>query len=125
MVCGALVHHIERNAAALSAAHRNVDAWTREIGRGGLVAILVTTPGCVAMLKDDGFMLRDDLAYAEKTARVSALTGDIIATGNMGCAMQIARHTSIPVASTVELLDWAAGGSVPPALHSLQQRTSP
>ncbi|MBN9548662.1 MAG: 4Fe-4S dicluster domain-containing protein [Alphaproteobacteria bacterium] len=34
--CGALVHHMGREAAALASARRNVDAWTRAIDRGGL-----------------------------------------------------------------------------------------
>ena len=43
---------------------------------------------------------------------------DIIAAGNIGCMMQIGSGTEIPVVHTVELLDWATGGPVPPALES-------
>ena len=206
--CGALVHHMGREGDALDAARRNVDAWTREIdGKGhsgmGLAAILVTASGCGTTIKDYGFMLRGDPAYAEKAARVSALTkdiseflaetglppgkgrnltvayhaacslqhgqkvteapgrllaaagytvrtpieahlccgsagtynilqptlagqlgdrkaanldrlgADVIATGNIGCAVQIGLRAGVPVVHTVELLDWATGGPAP------------
>ena len=204
--CGALVHHMGREQAGLEAARRNVDAWTREIEQGGLAAILVTASGCGTTIKDYGFMLRDDPAYAAKAARVSAMARDIseflteiamppaaasglrvayhaacslqhgqkvidaprrlleqagyevcvppeahlccgsagtynllqpeiagqlgdrkvahldrldvevIATGNIGCAMQIGQRTATPVVHVVELLDWASGGPAPHAL---------
>ena len=44
---------------------------------GGLDAIIVTTSGCGTTVKDYGFMLRNDPAYAEKAKRVSALAKDI------------------------------------------------
>lgn len=75
--CGALVHHMGREDDALAAARRNVDAWTREIEAGGLDAIIITASGCGTTIKDYGFMLRLDSAYAEKAARVSALAKDI------------------------------------------------
>ncbi len=75
--CGALVHHMGREEAALSAARNNVDAWTREIERGGLDAIVITASGCGTTIKDYGFMLRLDPAYADKAARVSALSKDV------------------------------------------------
>jgi glycolate oxidase iron-sulfur subunit len=204
--CGALVHHIGREADSLTAARRNVDAWTREIETGGLAAIVVTASGCGTTIKDYGFMLRNDPNYADKAARVSALArdisevlidaelpqgdgrgltvayhaacslqhgqkvtdapkrllagagyavrtpieahlccgsagtynilqpdiagklgdrkaanlarleADVIATGNIGCAMQLAPRLGIPVVHTIELLDWASGGPVPPQL---------
>ncbi|MBP2547887.1 glycolate oxidase iron-sulfur subunit [Neorhizobium galegae] len=75
--CGALVHHMGREAAALDFARANVDAWTREIEAGGLDAILITASGCGTTIKDYGHMLRLDPAYAEKAARVSALAKDV------------------------------------------------
>lgn len=205
--CGALVHHMGREEEALAAARRNVDAWTREIERG-VVAIIITTSGCGTTVKDYGFMLRGDPAYAAKAAAVSALVrdvseflveaslngsplaangiavayhpacsmqhgqkitaqpknllaaagfavsipaeahlccgsagtynifqpdiagrlgdrkaqeisklgADVVATGNIGCAVQIGQRLDVPVVHTVELLDWATGGPVPPAL---------
>jgi glycolate oxidase iron-sulfur subunit len=75
--CGALVHHMGRHEEALAAARRNVDAWDREISAGALEAIVVTASGCGTTLKDYGFMLRGDPAYAAKAARVSGLARDI------------------------------------------------
>jgi len=75
--CGALVHHMGREEAALAAARNNVDAWTRQIERGGLDAIVITASGCGTTIKDYGFMLRLDPSYADKAARVSALAKDV------------------------------------------------
>ena len=60
-----------------AAARNNIDAWIREIDGEGLDAIVITTSGCGTTIKDYGFMFRDDPAYAEKAARVSALAKDI------------------------------------------------
>lgn len=212
--CGALVHHMGRQDDALSAARRNVDAWTREIENKGLSAILVTASGCGTAIKDYGFMLRGDADYADKAALVSSLTKDIseflieaelppgegrgltvayhaacslqhgqrvteapkrlltgvgytvrmpieahlccgsagtynilqpviagqlgdrkvanlerlapdvIATGNIGCAMQLGQRTGIPIVHTVELLDWATGGPAPSSLQHFHERIS-
>jgi glycolate oxidase iron-sulfur subunit len=193
-----------REEQALASARQNVDAWMREIESGGLDAIIITASGCGTTIKDYGFMLRLDPAYAQKAAKISALakditeylatlelpepaqkpgltvayhsacsmqhgqkikrqpkellaragflvkepreghlccgsagtynimqpeisaqlrdrkvknieaTGaDIIATGNIGCITQIASAAKLPIVHTVELLDWAYGGSKP------------
>jgi glycolate oxidase iron-sulfur subunit len=209
--CGSLVHHLGRKHDALAAARANIDAWTKELAVAGLDAILVTASGCGTTVKDYGFMLRGDSAYAAKAARISALAQDIseylaglelspsgeseglseglliayhsacslqhgqkiarqpkellckigfvvkdvaeghlccgsagiynilqpdiarrlrdrkvgnieklapdmIAAGNIGCIVQIAAGTRIPVVHTVELIDWATGGRKPEAL---------
>jgi glycolate oxidase iron-sulfur subunit len=75
--CGSLEHHMGREAAALAKARAQVDAWTREIEGQGLDAILITISGCGTTVKDYGFMLRTDPAYAGKAARVSALARDV------------------------------------------------
>ena len=75
--CGSLVHHMGREDEALAQARNNIDAWTREIEGAGLDAILVTVSGCGTTIKDYGFMLRNDPAYADKAARVSARARDI------------------------------------------------
>ena len=202
--CGALTHHMGDDADALARARANISAWTREIERGGLDAILVTASGCGTVIKDYGFLLREDRDYAALAAEISALAKDIteyiasldlpapqgrsdlviayhsacslqhgqkitqlpkdllskngfvvkdvpeshlccgsagtynilqpdianklrdrkvaniatvkpdmIAAGNIGCMVQIAGATSVPVVHTIELLDWAAGGPRP------------
>ncbi|MBV8419635.1 MAG: glycolate oxidase subunit GlcF, partial [Hyphomicrobiales bacterium] len=205
--CGSLAHHMGRESEALSAARRQIDAWTTEIEGEGLDAILVTASGCGTVVKDYGYLLRTDETYAPKALRVSRLAKDIseylsglepsstrdpaglvvayhsacslqhgqkitrapkellckfgfvvkdvaeghlccgsagtynmlqpelarrlrdrkvgnieklkpdvIAAGNIGCIMQIAAGTVIPVVHTVELVDWATGGPEPEAL---------
>jgi len=52
-----------------------------------------------------------------KIANIERVTPDLIATGNVGCMTQLGAGTDIPVVHTVELLDWAMGGPVPPALE--------
>jgi len=75
--CGSLVHHMGRETQALEQARNNIDAWTREIEGGGLDAILITVSGCGTTVKDYGFMLRGDPAYAGKAARISRLAMDV------------------------------------------------
>jgi len=202
--CGALTHHLGLEAAALDFARANVKAWLAEAERGSLDAILVTTSGCGTVIKEYGFMLRQDREFAAAAVRVSGLTKDIteyisgleltsvprqsdivvayhaacslqhgqkitqgpkellskngfvvkdipeshlccgsagtynllqpdianklrdrkvaniamvepdmIAAGNIGCMVQIASGTSVPVMHTIELLDWATGGPQP------------
>jgi glycolate oxidase iron-sulfur subunit len=75
--CGSLAHHMGEEERALDQARADIDAWTREIGSGGLEAIVVTASGCGSTIKDYGYMLRDDPAYAEKARTVSALAKDV------------------------------------------------
>ena len=203
--CGALTHHLGRDDDALARARANIIVWQREAEQHGLDAILVTTSGCGTVIKDYGYLLREDRDFAGPAARVSALARDIteylaplelkrqsrgqddvvvayhsacslqhgqkitqapkdllskngfvvkdvpeshlccgsagtynllqpdiatklrdrklaniasvkpdmIAAGNIGCMMQIAGGTSVPVVHTIELLDWATGGPRP------------
>ena len=202
--CGALTHHLGRDDDALIRARANITAWLAEAERGGLDAILVTTSGCGTVIKDYGYMLREDRYFAGPAARISALAKDVteyldsikmrpaqpigdliiayhaacslshgqkitalpkdllskngfvvkdipeshlccgsagtynilqpdiaqrlrdrkvaniasvkpdmIAAGNIGCMVQIAGGTSVPVVHTIELLDWATGGPRP------------
>lgn len=55
-----------------------------------------------------------------KVANIEKTTPDVIATGNIGCITQIATGTEIPILHSVELIDWAHGGPVPPALEHLK-----
>jgi glycolate oxidase iron-sulfur subunit len=94
--CGSLVHHMGRETQALAQARNNIDAWTREIEDQGLDAILITVSGCGTAVKDYGFMLRSDPAYAAKAARISALAKDVteyLARLNLPAAPPPARLT--------------------------------
>ncbi|HWR76714.1 MAG TPA: glycolate oxidase subunit GlcF, partial [Thiobacillus sp.] len=74
--CGALAHHLNDTDEGLAAARRNIDAWLPHLD-AGVEAIVMTASGCGVMVKDYGWLLRDDAAYSEKAARVSAATKDI------------------------------------------------
>jgi len=75
--CGALPHHLGDEAPALALARANVDAWEKARETGELDAVVANASGCGTMLKDYGFLLRTDPAYAEKAARIAALARDI------------------------------------------------
>jgi glycolate oxidase iron-sulfur subunit len=206
--CGALVHHMGKEEAALEAVRRNVDAWSKEIAKERVDAIIINASGCGTTVKDYGHMLRHDPDYAARAAQVSALTkdvtefvagydigapkrwsslriayhsacslqhgqriteapkallkqagfsvvdvpeghvccgsagtynimqpemaqrlrerkvanikltkADIVSAGNIGCITQLAGGMDMPIAHTVELLDWAYGGPVPLGLE--------
>jgi glycolate oxidase iron-sulfur subunit len=74
--CGALAHHLHDHAGGLAAMRRNIDAWIPHLD-DGVEAIVMTASGCGSMVKDYGWMLRNDSGYSEKAARVSAATQDI------------------------------------------------
>jgi glycolate oxidase iron-sulfur subunit len=75
--CGALAHHLGRDADALDAARANIDAWRRELDIDGLDAVIINASGCGTVVKDYGFMLRTDDEYAEAADRISGLAEDI------------------------------------------------
>lgn len=52
-----------------------------------------------------------------KVANIESVKPDVIAAGNFGCIGNIAAGTGIPIAHTVELLDWATGGPRPAAFR--------
>jgi glycolate oxidase iron-sulfur subunit len=75
--CGSLAHHMGHEGEALAAARANIDAWIAEADGEGLDAILITVSGCGTTVKDYGFMLRTDPAYAARAERVAALAKDV------------------------------------------------
>jgi glycolate oxidase iron-sulfur subunit len=58
-----------------------------------------------------------DALRARKVANIESVAPDVIAAGNLGCMAQIGTGTAIPIAHTVELLDWATGGQRPLAFQ--------
>lgn len=63
-------------------------------------------------------ILQPDIANRlrdRKVANIATVKPDMIAAGNIGCMIQIATGTSVPVVHTIELLDWATGGPRPGA----------
>jgi len=73
--CGSLTHHMGKDSRAMMRA--NIDAWTRELEAGGLDAVVVNVSGCGTTVKEYGYLLREDKAYAAKAARISALARDV------------------------------------------------
>jgi glycolate oxidase iron-sulfur subunit len=74
--CGAVKFHLNDHAGGLAQMRANIDAWWPLV-EAGAEAIVMNASGCGAMVKDYGHQLRDDPAYADKAARVSALTRDL------------------------------------------------
>src|SRR5579871_1401217 len=72
--CGSLVHHMGREAQALAQARSNIEAWS---AIGDIDAIVIIISGCATTVKDYGFMLRNDKAYAGRAAKVASLARDI------------------------------------------------
>ncbi len=75
--CGALTHHMGKEADSHAKAKANVQAWIAEMNGEGLDAILINTSGCGTTVKDYGHMLAQDDTCAADAKRVSALTKDI------------------------------------------------
>jgi glycolate oxidase iron-sulfur subunit len=211
--CGALVHHLGREAEAMAMARRNVEAWSRVIEKSEPVdAVVINASGCGTTVKDYGHMLEHDPQFAERAARIAGMARDVteflgsydmgppkrwsslrvayhsacsmqhgqrvideprtllrnagfslvevpeghlccgsagtynilqpdiarelrdrkadnirsvrpdvVATGNIGCITQLAGAVGIPIAHTVELLDWAYGGPAPRGLEALSR----
>ena len=100
--CGALTQHIGRESDAIAAAKRNVDAWSKELQRGKIDAILINASGCGTTVKDYGHMLAHDPAYAARAKERSALTKDVtefLATHEIGApqrwsSLKIAYHSA-------------------------------
>jgi glycolate oxidase iron-sulfur subunit len=74
--CGALHQHLGESEAAKQYMRRNIDAWWPLIEQGA-EAIVITASGCGTTVKDYGRVLRDDVRYASKAERVSALARDL------------------------------------------------
>jgi glycolate oxidase iron-sulfur subunit len=78
----------------------------REIGEGHLCcgsagSYNILQPQIAAQLRD------------RKLANIERTGASVVATGNVGCIMQLRSGSSMPVIHTVELLDWACGGPRP------------
>ena len=201
--CGALDYHMGRVEPAKARAKANIEAWLAAEKAGPVDAVVINASGCGTMVKDYGFVFRNDPEMAEPAAKISVLAKDIseilgdlnltairhsplniayhsacsiqhgqrlaeqpksllgqmgfalqeipeghlccgsagtynllqpeiarklrdrkirnidsvapevIATGNIGCMMQLRSGTRIPVVHTVQLVDWATGGPSP------------
>lgn len=75
--CGALTGHIGMEGPAIASAKRNIDAWSKEIAKEPVDAILINASGCGTTVKDYGHLLARDPDYAERAKTISALTKDV------------------------------------------------
>jgi glycolate oxidase iron-sulfur subunit len=74
--CGALRFHVGFQERGLADMRALIDRWWPHV-EAGAEAIVMTASGCGAMVKEYGHLLRHDPRYAEKAARISAMTRDI------------------------------------------------
>jgi len=136
--CGALRYHLNAQAPALDDMRQVIDAWWPHIAEGSVEAIVMTASGCGAQVREYGHLLRDDPAYAEKAARISALARDaaeVIAAEQEGlsvllravaggAAKRVAFHSPCTlqhgqnIRGVVELLLAAAGYELSPVADS-------
>ncbi len=78
--CGAVKFHLNDQDGGKAQMRANIDAWWPHVkseGQGGVEAIVMNASGCGVMVKDYGHLLQHDADYAEKAARISALTQDL------------------------------------------------
>jgi len=75
--CGALTYHLGDEASAIAFAKRNVDAWSKEMAKGPVDAIISNASGCGTAVKDYGHLLKREPEYAARAARISALARDV------------------------------------------------
>ena len=73
--CGALTHHMGKEAESHATATKNIKAWVAEMD-AGLDAIVINTSGCGTTVKDYGHMFRNSNLAAD-AARVSAIAMDV------------------------------------------------
>ena len=67
-------------------------------------------------------LLQSDIASKllnNKISNIKKINPQFITTGNIGCIMQIARGTEIPILHTVEIIDWYTGGPKPKVLENI------
>ena len=75
--CGALELHMGKDEPARRKARANVRAWTRELEKGGLDAVVINTSGCGTTVKDYGHLLQNDPDWAEAAGRIGELARDV------------------------------------------------
>lgn len=80
--CGAIPLHLNDAALAKDQMRANIDAWWPWIEPADpnqqIQAIVMNASGCGATVKDYAYHLKDDPKYAQKAAKISALSKDLI-----------------------------------------------
>ena len=75
--CGAVKFHLNDQDGGMAQMRANIDAWWPLVEAGGVEAIVMNASGCGVTVKEYGHLLKDDAQYAERAARISALTRDL------------------------------------------------
>jgi glycolate oxidase iron-sulfur subunit len=75
--CGAVRFHLNRQDDGLDDMRALIDTWWPMVEKNAVEAIVMTASGCGVTVKEYGHLLAQDTAYADKAARVSALTRDL------------------------------------------------
>jgi len=75
--CGALDYHMSAHASARDYIKNNIDRWWPYVDDANVEAIVTSASGCGVMIKDYGFILRDDADYADRAGRISSLCRDV------------------------------------------------
>lgn len=111
--CGAIVHHMGREADAIAFAKRNVDAWWKAMSREPVDAIIVNTSGCGTMVKDYGHLLRDEPDYAERAQAIAEKARDVsefLESYNLGppkrwSSLKVAYHAACSLQHGQQVVD--------------------
>jgi glycolate oxidase iron-sulfur subunit len=74
--CGAMAHHLGDDTTAKAQARANIEAWEQEMARG-LDAIVISASGCGTVVKNYGYLFKDDPAWAARAEKVASLCKDI------------------------------------------------
>ncbi len=119
--CGAVSQHLTAAEEAQQFIRRNIDAWWPHIEQGA-EAIVITASGCGVLVKDYGYLLREDKNYVDKAKKVSELARDlseVIAEENLELLQiknqqRIALHSPCTLGHAQKL-----SGHVEKILHSL------
>ncbi|WP_291994602.1 glycolate oxidase subunit GlcF [Candidatus Accumulibacter sp. ACC003] len=74
--CGALRYHLHAQEKALDDMRQVIDAWWPDVASGRVEGFVMTASGCGEHVREYGHLLKDDPVYAEKAARIAAMTRD-------------------------------------------------
>ena len=75
--CGAVKFHLNDQDGGKAEMRANIDAWWPQVESGAVEAIVMNASGCGVTVKEYGHHLQHDAQYAQKAARISALTRDL------------------------------------------------
>jgi len=75
--CGAVKFHLNDQEGGKAEMRANIDAWWPLVEAGGVECIVMNASGCGVTVKEYGHLLKDDVQYAAKAERISALTRDL------------------------------------------------